>query len=266
MAYATGVASTSNQLIDAIYTFAQAQGWTVNGYAPDGAGYRLHLNKGDVWANFSTNYYPTSYALALEGSTGYNGASAWDSQPNSISYPLSCPKNVGSQSASLFPCTWHLFAQTNPDLLAGVFVSPAQANTHFAIGQIIKTGVFNTGAFYAGHQFWAQYGGTYYSHTLALRAEVDTYQWLGYGGSVGLWRDGPYEVTNQFNGLAPLMPIRVMYQPSSYGILLGFLPHLRTVHMQNFNNGDVFTLGADEWMVFFRNDRQAGGIGIAIRK
>jgi hypothetical protein len=60
MTYATGVASTANQLIDAIHTFASANGWTVNGYAADGAGYRLHLNRGDVWADFSTTYTPGS--------------------------------------------------------------------------------------------------------------------------------------------------------------------------------------------------------------
>ncbi len=266
MTYATGVASTPNQLIDAIHTFAQANGWTVHRYAPDGTGYRLHLNRGDVWANFSTSYYPTSYALALKGSTGYSGASAWDSQPNAIPSPLTCPTSVGTLSTSLFPCTWHLFAQTNPHLLAGVLVSPAQANTHFAVGQLIQTGIYGTGAFYGAHQFWAPVIGTYHAHDLALRAEVDGYQWLGTGGSLALWRDGAPEMTNQYNGLAPLMPIRVMIQSAGYGVLLGFLPHLRCVPMQNFNNGDGFAVGSDEWMVFFRSDRSAGGVGLALRK
>ena len=266
MTYATGVASTANQLLDAIHGFAGANGWSVNAYAADGAGYRLHLNRGAVWADFSTYYAPVSYALALKGSTGYSSARAWDNQTDAIPYPLTCPVNVGTQSASLFPCTWHLFAQTNPDLLAGVFVSPAQANTHFAIGQLIQTGIYDSGAFYGGHQFWAPAASSYYAHQLALRAEVDGHRWLGSGGSVPLWRDGPPETTNQFNGLAPLMPIRVMVQSGGYGVLLGFLPHLRCVHMQHFNNGDTVTIGADEWMVFFRSDRAAGGVGLALRK
>ncbi|MEF8736815.1 MAG: hypothetical protein V5B35_09545 [Candidatus Accumulibacter necessarius] len=266
MTYATGVASTANQLIDAIHTFASANGWTVNAYAADGAGYRLHLNRGDVWADFSTAYTPGSDALALKGSTGYSGASAWDNQPNAIPYPLTCPNQVGTQSTSLFPCTWHLFAQTNPDLLAGVLVSPAQANTHFAVGQLIKIGIYDTGAFYGGHQFWAPAVSSYYAHNLALRAEVEGTQWLGAGSALALWRDGAPEMTNQFNGLAPLMPIRVMVQSAGYGVLLGFLPHLRCVHMQHFNNGDGFTIGADEWLVFFRSDRAAGGVGLALRK
>ena len=62
------------------------------------------------------------------------------------------------------------------------------------------------------------------------------------------------------------MPIRVMVQSAGYGVLLGFLPHLRCVHMQHFNNGDDFAIGADEWTVFFRNDRPAGGVGLALRK
>ncbi len=190
MTYATGVASTAHQLIDAIHSFAGANDWTVYRYAADGAGHRLHVNRGDVWANFSTAYAPGSYALALNGSTGYRGASAWDSQPNAIPYPLTCPNQVGTQSAPLFPCTWHLFAQTNPDLLAGVFVSPAQANTHFAVGQLIKTGIYDSGAFYGGHQFWAPAVGSYYAHNLALRAEVEGAQWLGAGGAIALWRDG----------------------------------------------------------------------------
>lgn len=266
MTYATGVASTANQLIDAIHSFALANGWTVNRFAPDGVGYRLHLNQGNVWADFSTSHSPASYALALKGSTGYLGTSGWDTQPNAFPYPFTCPIQVGTPSASLLPCTWHLFGQANPTLLAGVFVSPAQANTHFAVGQLIRTGIYNTGAFYGAHQFWAPGLGPYYPHQLALRAEVDGFQWLGSGGSTALWRDGAPEMTNQYNGLAPLMPLRVMVQSAGYGVLLGFLPHLRSVHMQHFDNGDVVTIGADEWMVFFRSDRPAGGVGLALRK
>jgi hypothetical protein len=266
MTYASGVASTANQLIDAIYTFAQANGWTIKGYTTDGAGYRLHINKGDIWANLSSNYSPSSYTFGIKGSTGYSAASTWDNQPGTSSSVMTCPKNVGTVSHALLPCTWHLFAQSNPDLLTGVFVSPSQANSHFAVGQLVKTGIFNTGAFYSGHQFWAQGNTNGFSHTLAVRAEVDTYQWLGTGGSLAIWRDGPSELTNQFNSLAPLLPIRVFYQPASNGILLGFLPHMRTVHMQGFNNADTFTIGSDDWMVFFRSDRQGNATGLAIRK
>ncbi len=147
-----------------------------------------------------------------------------------------------------------------------MFVSPAQANTHFAVGQLSRTGVYDTGAFYGAHEFWASAVGSYYAHQLALRAEVDGFQWLGPGGSAALWRDDAPEMTNQYNGLAPLMPIRVMVQSTGYGVLLGFLPHLRCVHMRHFNNGDVVTIGADEWMVFFRTDPSSGGVGLALRK
>jgi hypothetical protein len=88
MAYDTGSASGVAQLLDALRVFLLAQGWTVNLFGDDGAGKRLHVQKGsDTFVNFRAavgefmgsadlENASTNNALWMNGSTGYNGALA----------------------------------------------------------------------------------------------------------------------------------------------------------------------------------------------
>lgn len=86
----TSLTDTSN-LLDLLRAFLVSRSWTVNSWTTSGSGKRLHVQKGsDMFFNFRSlvNEYAQSgvfggqvYGLALNGSTGYNGASAWYGQP-----------------------------------------------------------------------------------------------------------------------------------------------------------------------------------------
>lgn len=81
---------------------------------------------------------------------------------------------------------------------------------------------------------------------------------------------------NQWNSQATLVPIElVYYAPSSFKSYLGYPLHLRLVRVDNYNNGDIITLGTDQWKVYStgkkdlaaRNSSSAstGTVGFAVR-
>ncbi|MDD3493018.1 MAG: hypothetical protein PHZ19_05945 [Candidatus Thermoplasmatota archaeon] len=94
MAYETGTATSRDELLDMLRVFLVANGWNQEGWAVDGTGYRLHVSKGGIYANFRTaartegyvNYNSADYRyradqLAFNIGTGFNAASAWWNQP-----------------------------------------------------------------------------------------------------------------------------------------------------------------------------------------
>jgi len=116
MAYETGTATGPDNLLDKLWTWLAANGWSVNSWATDnttyeswsgldGSGKRLHIQKtaGDstvMYFNLRSTvrgipfedhygsatqqggkYYGEITGLAINGSTGYSGANTWDKQP-----------------------------------------------------------------------------------------------------------------------------------------------------------------------------------------
>ncbi len=89
MAYSTGTAASPTALLQALATFLVAQGWTSAAAAVDGSGYRAHLHKGGVYANFraaeneqiwDSNNTGSGYGIGLYLGTGYSGAADWQDQ------------------------------------------------------------------------------------------------------------------------------------------------------------------------------------------
>lgn len=99
MAYQTGTSTGPDDLLDKLRIFLNGDGWTVNSWATDGTGKRLHVQKGSsptLYFNFrsATNEYGSTITednfngangavtgILVNGSTGYSGAQPWHKQP-----------------------------------------------------------------------------------------------------------------------------------------------------------------------------------------
>lgn len=56
---------------------------------------------------------------------------------------------------------------------------------------------------------------------------------------------------NQWNSQTTLVPIELQYNaPSSFKMFIGYPLHLRFCRIDNYNNGDIITLGPDQWKVY----------------
>lgn len=92
MAYSTGTAATIPDLLDAIVTFLNANGWTQDSYAVDGTGKRYHANRGGKYIHFRSRvnenfnnsalsydwvFNQASSGLVMYMGSGYSGATNW---------------------------------------------------------------------------------------------------------------------------------------------------------------------------------------------
>lgn len=296
MPYETGVATGEDDLLDKIRIFLVANGWTQNGWAADGDGYRLHLQKGTQYVNFrSTNTNPsftenTNSHIWLAGSEGYNGALAWDAQPNSS--PKSLLRDIGGTYVA-----YHIFL--NGDCCYVVVEQTSGIFRHMAFGRITKVGLApaQSGCF-VGAIYWVPGStagdNTYHSvlfdstyntgrYTSYIRLDVDSYTgtWIPFSYSQTPAVIGPCRIyglcsdlflcqPNTFNALAILQPLMCLAKrPSGLYSPIGYPPDITEIHLGNYSPADEFTLGADTWKVFpwyQRASTLTGYKGYAYRK
>lgn len=242
MAYATGTAATSDALLAAIQTFASGQGWTVNYSGVDGVHTRLHISKAGVFANFSSNYVPGTYIFGLQGSSGWIGSgSAWNAQTAPLATVRTCPLQVNGNN--ILPCTYHLFAQTAPDTLAGVFVSATNDVTYFMVGNISKIGTYAGGDFYSADDTF-QYAGSAATPASSF-ADLKTA-----GAFIVPYFFGTQAGVDTGNNQSPLMPLRLFENVTNNYKPRGVVQWARVLG-RNYANGDELTYGADVWKVFY---------------
>jgi len=77
--YVSGTTTTANDLITAIKTLAEANGWTIDNYTT-GTYNRLHLHKGAQHVDMQAT---SATAFTLYGCTSYASGSAYNAQPGS---------------------------------------------------------------------------------------------------------------------------------------------------------------------------------------
>lgn len=105
MAYETGSATTTLDLLDKLRLFAVANGWTVNRNVAAGSGREVCLSKGTSFFNFRAynnenitingSGAANRYGIALNGSDSYSAGATWDRQPG---YPLRTTTSGGDQA------------------------------------------------------------------------------------------------------------------------------------------------------------------------
>ncbi len=169
MAYETGSATGPNDMLIKLRDFAAAQGWTVNRDVVAGSGRELCLSKGTSYFNLRSyqNENVTingsgaagRYGIAINGSDGYAGGSAWDRQPG---YPLRTSSSGGDQGHANLPLpiyfgpfpSYHLFA---PDSKT-IYLELEVASTIFQRLGFGSLDLFNPAAPGGGRFFYATGG------------------------------------------------------------------------------------------------------------
>ncbi len=169
MAYETGSATGPNDMLIKLRDFAAAQGWTVNRDAAAGSGRELCLSKGASYVNLRSYQNENiiingsgatgRYGIAINGSDGYAGGSAWDRQPG---YPLRTSSSGGDQAHANLPLpiyfgpfpSYHLFA---PDSKT-IYLELEVASTIFQRLGFGALDLFNSAAPGGGRFFYATGG------------------------------------------------------------------------------------------------------------
>jgi hypothetical protein len=157
MSYATGTATSVENLVDILQTWASGTaGWTVDEYSA--ANNRCSMHLGTVYVHFkwedSGNY------LAIYQSLGYVGTEEpWEHTDNSgvsdATSPYDGARHVNFLTAGSFTA-YHFFAPSGAPYYIHVAVEPASGRfRHFGFGDLIKCGDWTGGEYCYGH-FWDQ--------------------------------------------------------------------------------------------------------------
>jgi hypothetical protein len=277
MAYQTGTATGTADLLDKLNTFAVANGWTLN--RRDAAS--LSISKSGIYQNLWEN----GSKILLRMATGYDGGAAWDAQPGAATWKQVSWGMSGSFSA------YHFFAAGNYIYIV-VEVDPGVFK-HLAFGEIHKCGAYTGGEFSATvildnengtvsirphGLFGCQDDGAnfvYVNHVNGLRvvgldAQPDWRPLNGntavpeyvvkssefyFSGSNGTdnghYRDWFVNSPNTETQQTILIPIHLYVERgSSLFSPAGYIDDLRLVNMTNINPGDSRIIGANEWLCF----------------
>ncbi len=163
MAYQTGSASDTTDLMNKLQVFAAANGYVVDNY--DGANRRLSISRAadSLYAHL---YWDGTNNIGMYQSLGYSAGS--------VATPWTMPNDSGNGYANLaqlyrgrnvnniangpFP-TYYFFGYTNPYSIHVVLEFSAGIYRHFGFGKLDKVGIWTGGAWVAGHHWNAQDGG-----------------------------------------------------------------------------------------------------------
>jgi hypothetical protein len=82
------------------------------------------------------------------------------------------------------------------------------------------------------------------------------------------WSPLPARTPNQFNEISVMTPYWVQTQREADVCLIARAPHIRHIAFDNFNPGDTFENGTEQWMVFpyFEREGVTGLWGMAVRR
>lgn len=287
MAYQQTNATSVEDLINKIATFAAANGWTVRRNNLVTTSRTVTLQKsGDnihVW-NTATN------AIRLRGSVGYDGELTPDNQPLKAVSEANCNLTNTGPYGNVF-----LFASGTPaeyihvviEIAGGIF-------RHLSFGELVKSGSFTGGTYFDAiswntstnfandwsnsfhHRLFDGYslsngnrggvrcdvdGNANYFAPFALPSAYATPTASGGMHTNGLITnadqssrnvDGFYSRSiNTWSGINSIKGVRIrVYRGSGYHSEIGEVPGMRFLNMSRLQVGDEFTIGPDTWKVF----------------
>lgn len=153
MPYETGTTTSFSDLRTRIHIFLQANGWTLTGNV---------IHRGNVYAKLR------AYAadLLVDGGQGESGGELTAKTPEDFGRLLAACWGTDIS----FPCTYHFFVHTNPDLFLCV-INYATLNVQWlTFGELAKFGTWNGGQYFGasycmtatGEGFWEKRFHNYY--------------------------------------------------------------------------------------------------------
>ena len=271
MAYETGVASTPQDLINKLCTFAAANGWSQH---------TLNAGRGVSNGNVVLAFAWTSTEMWTQAATAIDTGAAWDAQPGTSAIVHKCDLGAGPYTA------YHFYAVTEDSkpLLAACVEISAGIFRHWIGCDLVKFGSGWTGGTYTDSVNWNDGSSTFdepdstFHRTIAdathsnadesghFRCEVDgqTPGWCtvndandftspgrgtGSGRSNGKWNTLLQDVHYQrWNLRTPMWPVELFVnRPSSLRSPVGRVPAMRFVSLRNHAPGEIVTVGGDNW-------------------
>lgn len=272
MAYETGSATNVDTLLQALATFAAAQGWTIN-YNGNrtgtgaGLGTAIILSKaGQCHTTFRT--HTANRWIETVGHDPYSSFLTTELQNNSSGVTRSNEVNGPFQAYHFFAGDIYLYVVV--ETTAGVY-------KHSGCGIIQQLGDASPGHFVYGTT-WNMTGATQYyisdpnnnRHAVPLDNNDSsagirsTYLRSDYDGNSNYWsttsnrlsfyprqRDSRLSAVSRYTQRAVLSaPVFCLNRPNSLISFVGVAPNLRTVLLDWISPGDNLTLGSDVWKVF----------------
>lgn len=252
MAYsATGTITTANDLIVAIKTFAEANGWTIDNFTT-GTYNRLHLHKGAQHVDMQAT---STVALNMYGCTGYASGSAYSAQPVS-----SAVKTFNFTAGS----TYYLVSTVGGLFLVFPYSGYQHTAGFFTIQD--KVGAWSDGACIVGPYYSSNvtFSNMMYSHAQvfingAWSATATANGLVGGGANNNVTRAQPC----QYNAAIVPVPLPLFislstdstkYQP------LGFVPGVfRCNGSDIYSPMDILTISTDQYMILHGTASGMGG-------
>lgn len=285
MSYAENVASSPDDLVDKISTFAQAAGWTEDRNDLVTTNRTVTLHKGGDYIHL---WNDNDSGVKVIGSIGYDSGEVPTNQTLGANNPCIAPIGVGPYTKV------YMFADNSPaehvhvviEATAGVFF-------HLSFGLLDKFGSY-TGGTYFDASYWPHSSPTSQTYNgfhnkaifdstslltftagqvpcnvrLDIAADGLSNSWFHanslatnrlftslYGTQVG--PDSPamnaayYRNSATFSGQVLLQPIQVAaIRTGGLWSPIGEFPNVRVTNMERYNPADEITIGSDVWKIF----------------
>lgn len=293
MAYINGSTTTLDGLRTALFDACTSNGWTLSGSV---------LHKGSVYVQILVQ----GAYLTIQGATGIDGSN----NPTGLGPFYSRIGAVAGQALT-WPMAYQIFIGTNPDEVYLVVNYNVDFFQYLAFGVSSVSGIPGTGAWYSASVTQTSqyvsifpYGGAQPGYnqsappalfhlTNSDSAGVLQNSFIHHGFDSGAWSGSLYansanaisaaqphmqRLPNAWNSEGVLLPIQAYFaRPSSKVSLVADLAHARYTRIDNYDPGQVVTLGPDRWKVFpwYRknvsardggsNINHSGSMGLAVR-
>lgn len=279
MAYYTGSVNSYADLLAAIHSACQANGWSLSNGV---------LSKGSAFVKLQLATAASTNGIVIQGGTGNVGGTL--TNPSPASPRLGRPSTASSHwQAEVWPATYHIHINEQPDEVFVVMNFNVQYHYYLAFGISSVSGMTGTGlwcsattrtaalnytsstpggvvigpesgenGYYFGTcaPFWATNAvpalyasDIVHTHAGAGWCSFDglTNSLLGISAMAPLITRSP----NAWNAEAVLFPIK-NYQKSDAGKvrLVLDMAHARYVRLNNLTPGEIITLGSDRWKVY----------------
>lgn len=273
MPYSTGTVTTPTALKTALEIFATTNGWTLSGSD--------YLYKGGSFVKLTVPTGPSTEILQIVGALTDSGGT-----------PSPYIKGICIPVAS-WPVTYHFFCNTSPDEITCILNYDTSKYQKIAFGDIVKvhSSAFTGGNFYFASKstlttaenfglyitdstFAAASSGSsaelfafksYIVGSTPIYMDIDSYGWNQNGNEqnkISLSSQGVnciFRSPNSWNSQSHLVPINIEYlAPSGYLMPLGHVAHTRLFRMDNYEAGEIITLGSDKWKVFPSYEKRSG--------
>lgn len=161
MAYQTGSASSSTDLLQKLNTFLVANGWTSDRSATEGSGWTVTAHLGSNFVNLRATVNETSpwqnglgvthYGLHMYLGTGYNSGNPWNAQAGAPIGSSSNPVGVGMQLSAGPFSNYYFFCDPSGDNVVVVCEKTPGLFVHLGWGATFnKAGSYTGGAYFFG--------------------------------------------------------------------------------------------------------------------